>query len=165
MPKKKPLLLIMRHAKSDQNSSIRDFDRPLNSEGHRQAQTMGEKITARDITIDNAIISPSLRTTQTFDLVCKGLINLPEARFDERLYNASLDDILAVLQEETFPNTNLLIVAHCPGVIEIVLHLTGEHLEFKTANVAVLCPLTDQLANILMKPRQFCLQEMITAQE
>jgi phosphohistidine phosphatase SixA len=165
MHEKKPLLLIMRHAKSDPNNAISDFERPLSLQGQQQLEVIAKKLSHLDITIDTAIVSPSLRTTQTWQFLSQYLENHPQPIFDRRLYHSSKEDIINVIDEHASSSRCLLIVAHCPSVIEVVELLSGEYHDFKPANVAILSPLTKRLDDALKKPRQFCLMNMITTYE
>ena len=166
MDEKKPLLLIMRHAKTKGPLLFKsDFERTLDQRGHHQPQVIATKINLLNITIDAAIISPSFRTTQTWSLLQQGLLNPPPPVFDPRLYNASLQAMIEVTHEQAHLKNCLLIVAHCPAVIEVVEFLTGQYHDFKTANLAILSATTKKLEDAVLKPHQFSFIKMITADD
>ncbi|RZJ80136.1 MAG: histidine phosphatase family protein, partial [Flavobacterium sp.] len=55
-------LIIIRHAKSDWgNSTLKDFDRPLNKRGIANAPEMAERLVKRKIFPDLIVSSPALR--------------------------------------------------------------------------------------------------------
>ena len=60
----------MRHAKSSWNEPVSDHERPLNVRGRAAAQAMGNWLRENDFLPEEALISTSERTLETF----KGLI-------------------------------------------------------------------------------------------
>ena len=56
-------LFIIRHAKSDwQDSTLDDYDRPLNKKGEKNAPFMGQLLKEKNIKPDIIISSPAKRT-------------------------------------------------------------------------------------------------------
>ncbi len=59
-------LLIIRHAKSSWDTlTQRDFDRPLNDRGNRDAPIMAKRLLKKDIGIDAFVSSPANRALTT----------------------------------------------------------------------------------------------------
>lgn len=140
MSSKKSHLLIMRHAKSDHPlDGTKDFDRVLNHRGQQQPSSIAEQLKKKGFDIDLALVSPSQRTTQTFKLLAKELDDLPTPIFDQRLYNAHIDDVLDVLNENAHSN-NILLIGHNPSVSLLCSLLTNDYHELGTAYLAVLRP-------------------------
>lgn len=163
---KPPLLLIMRHAKSVKGDLLtNDYQRPLDQEGQQQPQKIIGHLKKLAVTIDAAVVSPSTRTTQTWMHVQKGLTGAIEAIFDPRLYQASCDDCIEVIHEYAHDHNTLLVVAHCPAVVEAVFFLTGEYYDFKPADMAILSPLNGSFAGAFDRERQFALLKTITAHD
>jgi len=55
-------LLLIRHAKSDwADASLKDFDRPLNDRGKRDAPVMAHRLLDKKVKIDAFISSPAKR--------------------------------------------------------------------------------------------------------
>lgn len=104
-------LILMRHAKSSWNAQgLRDHDRPLNGRGVRSANALGVWLAQQEFVIDEALISSSKRTQETFE----GLGLSCEVRVRKELYHASAAEMLAQL---TKSNANtLLLVGHNPGI-------------------------------------------------
>ena len=62
-------LILVRHAKSDWGDPLlRDFDRPLNERGKKDAPKMAERLLERKIKIDAFISSPARRAAKTATL-------------------------------------------------------------------------------------------------
>lgn len=138
----------MRHAKSDwQSGADTDFDRPLNKRGRRAAVDMGQVLKKRRAPPDRVVSSPALRARQTVERVfLQTGWRLDRLRFDDTLYLADLDRLLAVCREHD-ECESLMLVGHNPGLEELLVHLCGDDIDrtkkgklFTTANVAVIDP-------------------------
>jgi phosphohistidine phosphatase len=73
--------------------------------------------------IDLALVSPSARTQQTWQLLADGLGPVAEVRTDGRIYQAWGEDLVEIVR--TVPDTadTVLLLGHEPGVSELVLLL------------------------------------------
>ena len=122
-------LTLFRHAKTEHDSPTgRDFDRRLTDRGERDAARMGEEIRRLGIEYDAILSSPAMRAAQTAELA--GLA----PRLDERIYNASVGQLLAVVQETTADR--LLLIGHNPGLEQLGTMLLGTTLDMPTGAVA-----------------------------
>ena len=132
-------LLVMRHAQSNSyNHNKQDFDRPLDDYGQRQPAIIAQKLNALGINISHALVSPALRTKQTFDLLALNLKKAPEVFYDSRIYNASLSDLTNILDENIYRQDNIILIGHNPAVSELVYSLAQEYCDFKPACLAIL---------------------------
>jgi len=118
-------LLIMRHAKSDWgDASLRDFDRPLNKRGLASAPKMGRWLHEQGLVPDAVISSPAERARQTASRTCAELgIAVAQIKWDKRIYDAVLSDLLDVLADSPAPATRVLLVGHNPGLEHLLMHL------------------------------------------
>lgn len=114
----------MRHAKSDWSSATSDFMRPLNPRGREAAEKMGLWLKYRNSNPDRVISSPAERAKQTCRTVCRQT-GMPETiiQWDERIYEAATEDLLAVINEHKNHGTILLLVGHNPGLDGLVKYL------------------------------------------
>ena len=109
-------LILMRHAEAERSAvSGRDRDRPLATRGRAEAVLIGQALAARGIRPDLALVSPSARTRETWDLVHDALGDV-QVRTDETLYNASADALRRMVEAVEDEAGCLLVVAHNPGV-------------------------------------------------
>ncbi len=113
-------LILLRHAKSDWHSgAAKDFDRPLNIRGQRDAPRVGRWLQHNGIIPDVVCCSAALRTRQTLDLVKTELsMQAAECHFLDALYHAGEDTILA-LMNQYLPDQEsgtLLVVGHNPDM-------------------------------------------------
>ncbi len=119
-------LIIIRHAKSSWDNYLqKDFDRPLNDRGHKDAPIMAKRLMDKKVTIDAFISSPAKRAFTTckyfikaYNRKEKDIIQKPE------LYEASVADFYEVIYgvDETFDN--IAVFSHNPGITAFVNELT-----------------------------------------
>jgi phosphohistidine phosphatase len=119
-------LVIMRHAKSDWPLGVADFDRPLLPRGHAEAALAGTWLREHDLVPDVILCSSATRTQQT----CAGVLNelgddTPAPELHDSLYAASPSRMLAVLNHVPETANCVLLLAHMPGVQELVDHLAS----------------------------------------
>lgn len=130
-------LHILRHAKSSWNDpSLHDFHRPLNDRGLRAAPFMGEWMAARGIKPDAIVSSPAERARRTAELAKAAAGFECPLEFDERIYDATLVDLLAVVSGSSEDRGTILLVGHNPGMEAMIRYLTGEIREMPTAALA-----------------------------
>jgi len=123
-------LTLFRHAKTERESdSGRDFDRRLNDRGQRDAPRMGKEIRKLDLDYDLVLSSPAARAAETATLA--GLT----PRYDERIYDASAGDLLAIVQEADDAVDRLLLVGHNPGFDRLASRLLGQGVEMPTGSL------------------------------
>ncbi len=121
-------LLLLRHAKSSWDSGVkRDFDRPLNKRGQRNAPRMGRWLREHDLLPDYVASSPATRAKLTILAVLEQ-ISWPPGRivFDESLYLGDRDDLLRVVSRFPVDCRCGLLVGHNPGLEELLMYLCGD---------------------------------------
>jgi phosphohistidine phosphatase len=96
---------------------------------------------------DLALVSPALRTVETWRLVAAELGESVHSREEPRLYEAPYEDLLTVVRDVAPQVRTLLLVGHNPGSEELASELTGfgdrfavqrMHAKFPTCGLAVL---------------------------
>lgn len=140
-------IVLLRHAKADW-PEVADHDRPLADRGRKDAPSVGDWLSSHGLTPGLALCSTAARTRETWKLVVPQLPQRPRTVYEERLYDASPGEIIAVINEAPDEVQDLLVVGHNPGIQGAAEVLTGdsegEHLErmnrigFPTAALAVL---------------------------
>lgn len=130
-------LLLMRHAKSSwDDASQRDHDRPLTERGHRAAHEIGALLARESAVPDLILSSTAVRTRETVAGVLAGLGVPVETRFVSELYHAGPADCLAVAATAPEDCRVLLVVAHNPGLEQLVATLARREERFPTAALA-----------------------------
>lgn len=120
-------LTLLRHAKSGWDDPVaRDFDRPLNAKGKRAARTMGRHMREEGMTFDHVVASPATRVMETLDELWHGYGRSLSLTLDKRIYLASADTLLDLLQDAPDEAESLLLSGHNPGMEELVLLLVPD---------------------------------------
>jgi phosphohistidine phosphatase len=133
-------LILFRHSKSDQSSSEADIDRPLNNRGRTQAPEAGRWLADNAGEIDLAVVSPAHRARTTWELASAELTGQPRTRIDDRVYNASVSDLLDVVRDLPDDVRIVVLVGHNPGFEDLASFLTNEPVSMPTSALAVLEP-------------------------
>ncbi len=120
-------LLLLRHAKSSwDDRSLADADRPLAPRGVIAATRMGREMARRGWLPQRALVSPAVRTRETWRLVSEELPSATEFDLVPELYDATDARLLSVLQKTVPAVRILLIVGHNPGLEELAHGLAGD---------------------------------------
>ncbi|MDG9703602.1 histidine phosphatase family protein [Streptomyces sp. DH37] len=141
-------IVILRHAKADWPDGVADHDRPLAERGRRDAPVAGRWLAASGITPDLTLCSTAARTRETWKLVVHELPQRPRTVYEERLYEASPGELIAVVNEVPDDVGDLMLVGHNPGMHALADILAGEaeeeartrlgHTGFPTSAMAVI---------------------------
>lgn len=132
-------LVLLRHAKSAWPFGVPDLRRPLAERGRRDAGAVGRWLRDHDLRPGAVVCSPAERTRQTWALVAAELDDPPPARYDERVYDATAEALLALVRDLPDDIATALVIGHNPDMQELVLLSTGSQVEMKTSAVAVVC--------------------------
>jgi phosphohistidine phosphatase len=129
-------LLILRHAKSSwADGPADDWERPLNDRGERDAPRVGTLLRQLSLLPDLIVTSDAVRAETTARAVAGAAEYLGKIVLAPELYHASPDAIIDVIR--AFPETarSVMVVAHNPGLQDLVVQLTGESVELQTATL------------------------------
>ena len=130
-------LLVLRHAKSSwKHADVADHDRPLNGRGKLDAPRMGTLLHEHKLTPQVIVSSTAKRARRTADAVAERCAFDGVVQLERRFYLADPGTILKVLRELGGTATPVLVVAHNPGMEELVARLTGRAETLPTATLA-----------------------------
>lgn len=120
-------LLILRHASTAaRGADGTDFSRPLTPQGEREARAQGGFLRQAELFPHRVMTSAAVRAATTTDLIVEALARpLPVAR-EEALYNAPGELLLDCVQRLSEDVGTVLLVAHMPGVAELLWMLADE---------------------------------------
>ena len=122
-------LCLLRHAKSDWgDTSLADFDRPLNKRGRTAAERIGRWLNERGGPIDLVLCSAAKRARETWHRVAGQLTNAPTAKFSRELYQASSARLLRHLCDAARAAGDadrVLLIGHNPEIAETAARLAG----------------------------------------
>ncbi len=121
-------IMLLRHAKSSwDDSSLKDFDRPLAKRGKKDTLRMG-RFTKDVKSLPGSIISsPAKRAEQTVQLFAKSAdIDLSMITWSENLYYGGARDYLSAVQKAPEGVDDIMLVGHNPLLEETVSLLSNE---------------------------------------
>lgn len=116
-------LILIRHCKSDWNSTSDDHARPLNARGHHGAPRLGAYLAAQGLIPDVVLCSDALRTRQTWAGIADHLPGAPSATLDPALYLAAPEVMLTALQATKA--ATVAMIAHNPGTAALAWTLAS----------------------------------------
>jgi phosphohistidine phosphatase len=130
-------LLLLRHAKSSwSNPGLADIDRPLNKRGKRDAPRMGALLRKQDLVPDVILCSPAVRAKKTAEAVSEGSGYEGGIEIHTDFYPGDPDTFIGTFNSLPDQIDSIMIVAHNPGLEELLNVLTGESARMPTSALA-----------------------------
>jgi len=126
-------LVLIRHAKSSWDSAaIKDFDRPLNERGNRDADDMSRRLCKKLQGIDVFISSPALRARTTAERFAAAFKKDGALMLEPQLYLAAASFFNELIPSIDNTHSTAAIFSHNPGITEFANMLTAD---VKTDNI------------------------------
>ena len=118
-------LWLLRHAHAGlARPGERDCDRVLDETGKREIEQLKDQIQALNISVEEAVCSPSERTRQTLQRLAPAFAHIDKQSEDERLYQNGLEGYFRTIESrEICPS--LLIIGHNPMIEELAFRLAA----------------------------------------
>ncbi len=132
-------LMLLRHAKSSwKDKGISDHDRPLNKRGKKTAPVMGHLILEKQLVPDLILSSTAVRARTTAEAVAEACNYKNTIEHLAELYLATAGELLSEVQSRVDDGIDrVMLVAHNPGMEDLVSRLSGHPEPFPTAALAV----------------------------
>lgn len=131
-------LILLRHAKSSwADPGMRDFDRPLNERGKRDAPFMARMMRDSIGAPDHIISSDAVRAFTTAQFFAHEMA-LKNISTDHRIYEAPVHSLLEVVNSIDDQFQSVLMVGHNPGFSDLVVYLTGREVAMPTCSYVVI---------------------------
>jgi phosphohistidine phosphatase len=148
-------ILIMRHAKSSwDDSSLKDFDRPLNTRGRKDAPRMGRYLLSLGLVPDLIVSSSALRAKRTVELLSDAAgIDSGQIRWDRSLYDNGADAYIDAVRRSPQDVETVMVAGHNPTVEEVIARLSSGTIDRRvtTANIACFKSSAEQWGDISEK--------------
>lgn len=133
-------VLLMRHAKSSwDNPGLRDFERPLNKRGKRDAPRMGRYLKELQLIPNQIFSSPAERAKSTILEVIRELdLADSQVTWDENLYFNGAQSYLDLIRTADESSNLVMTVGHNPMTEDAISALSGHtsRKAIKTATIA-----------------------------
>lgn len=108
-------LILIRHAKAEPFAAT-DLARELTDRGRRDAEAAGRFLCDRGLAPDHAVVSPAVRTRQTWEVMERILESGAQVVYDDSVYSGSPEVVLESLRYVP-PDTEVLVfVGHQPTI-------------------------------------------------
>jgi len=143
-------LMVFRHGQAQDYSPTDvpeygygpDFVRELHDKGKRNAQRVGVWMARNDLRPDYVVSSPATRAKRTAQKSCKTAgLNSDIVAYDERIYEATVEDLLEVIRSAPKAAKRILLVGHNPGLEDLVRKISKGSVP-RTKRGAILPPAT-----------------------
>lgn len=141
-------LILLRHSTAQRAEPGRsDQERMLTPQGSTDAAMIGAYLANHSFRPDHVLVSPSIRTRETWRQIAAALRAAPDAAFDERIYNATAQALFNAVAETPDTAGAVLLLGHNPGLHELAMLLvatgdidTRERLRenFPTSGIAII---------------------------
>jgi phosphohistidine phosphatase len=120
-------LTLIRHASAEQDSDVRDFERPLSRKGQGEAQDMARRFQERNLVPDLILVSAAVRARETADIFAKTLgVPARLLQADDSLYLADGEHILTTIRGIGPRVKHLMVIGHNPGISATAISLAPE---------------------------------------
>src|SRR3954462_244595 len=117
-------LLLLRHAKTERSQPGEgDIGRALIERGRKDAALIGGYMAKHALTPERVLVSPAVRTQETWKHASAAFRPAPGVATVERLYDATAQTIFAVIKDAPAAAHSLLVIGHNPGLHELALML------------------------------------------
>jgi phosphohistidine phosphatase len=126
-PDKAKRLTLIRHGNAEQDTDVRDFDRPLSRKGLSEANEMARRFQERGLAPDLILASAATRTRETAETFAK-VLGVPARllQLDDALYLAEGDFILTAIRAVGPRVGHLMLIGHNPGISAAAISLAPE---------------------------------------
>lgn len=118
-------LLLVRHAKSDwENRDLKDFDRPLNKRGHKNAPEMAARLLKKGLIPQLLLTSPARRALTTAEYFAETLsMGKEQIREEPAIYQASSATLLNIINNLDDQYNFVALIGHNPGLTNLAINL------------------------------------------
>jgi phosphohistidine phosphatase len=110
-------VMLLRHAKSKKaEGGMSDHARRLKGRGKSDAPVIGAYMARHELVPDLVLVSTAERARQTWKRLAAALPAPPRVVYEDHLYNAAADAIIALVKGTSPTVRTLLVVGHNPGL-------------------------------------------------
>jgi phosphohistidine phosphatase len=131
-------LFLLRHAKAGwAEPGMRDFDRPLDASGRRDAEAMAAAMAGCGLTVDAVLCSTARRARETWAPIAEKIAGPAIGiTYSDDLYGHDAAGYLALVRAADEEAHSLLVVGHNPMVEDLAFVLAGDGAEAARATLA-----------------------------
>jgi phosphohistidine phosphatase len=117
-------LMLLRHSKTEKAAPGQsDRERVLNERGRKDAPKLGAYLVRHALIPTRVVVSSARRTRETWERLALAFSTPPPVAYDDRLYDASPEQILGVVMAAARAAHTLMVIGHNPGLHELARRL------------------------------------------
>jgi phosphohistidine phosphatase len=113
-------LVLLRHAHAEPGAE--DAQRVLTEDGKDEARAIGRWLAEQNLVPDHVVISPARRAVETWELAGQ-TSGVSDPVLDPRVYDNTLDGVLAVIRDTPPEAQTLVLVGHNPAIQDLAAEL------------------------------------------
>ncbi|MBP7173301.1 MAG: histidine phosphatase family protein [Cloacibacterium sp.] len=121
-------IILIRHAKSDWQYEVQDFDRPLAERGHRDAPKMAQYLLQQGIEINQLVSSPANRALSTCKYFAQEYQNTNILEVQD-LYDPSIQDFIDTIENLDDRENSVALFSHNNGITYFANSLSNENIQ------------------------------------
>ncbi|MCH9008735.1 histidine phosphatase family protein [candidate division KSB1 bacterium] len=124
-------LFLIRHAKSSwSDPDLRDFERPLNKRGKRDAPVMGARLARHKVNPDLILSSPARRAFKTAKIMASEIgCPIKKIQTHKAIYLADVPTLMDVLRKIDSACETVFLFGHNPGLTMLANYLTNYYVD------------------------------------
>ncbi|MBF8257817.1 MAG: phosphoglycerate mutase family domain protein [Actinobacteria bacterium] len=134
-------VVLVRHAKSSwKDTSLKDFDRPLNKRGERDAPLMGKKLKERRVMPDLILSSPAKRAKKTATCIAEE-IGYPKNKilYNDKMYHSGGRVLLEIVRNQDDEHGTIMLFGHNPDLGDLAEMLLDSDPVYAIPTTGVYC--------------------------
>lgn len=108
-------LYLLRHGEAPSLSGQQDFERALSKKGEQECLYLNKYFTNHEVP-KLIWCSNSIRTRQTADIALRNLVNKTTFIIKSEIYNASVNNLLSMVEEIDDEINSLMVIGHNPSI-------------------------------------------------
>lgn len=137
-----PELYLVRHAQAEAEGTARtDSHRNLTEKGLADAERLGSYLAANSLRPDLVLASSARRTQLTVQKLSAAFLPALPYKTEPKIYNATLEDLLAIIGRTDAKVRSLMLVGHNPGMHSLAMYfarMTEQLVSFPPATLCIL---------------------------
>lgn len=120
-------ITLIRHGKAETPmAGKQDIDRSLITRGQQNAAAVGEFIAAHKMLPQLVLVSPSVRTRETYEHIKLHWPDNIEAKYVDALYEASASTLLHAIIDHAGDLSDVAVIGHNPSLVVLLNHMVGD---------------------------------------
>ena len=119
-------LHLLRHAKAKSAPELRDIDRPLAERGHRDADTMGQRLAEWAVNPALILCSSAQRARETLAGILPHLSGSRTIEIEEGLYNFDQSIVFKRVSDCVSDDTTILVIGLNPALEQLTGYLAAD---------------------------------------